>query len=37
MRDGILALDESYSIGMLESGINPEGDLITLGDNSQLG
>ena len=37
MRDDILALDESYSVGMLESGIDPEDDLITLGDNSQLG
>ena len=37
MRDGILALDESYSVGMLESGIDPEGDLITLGDNSLFG
>ena len=37
MRDDILALDESYSVGMLESGIDPEGDVITLGDNSQLG
>ena len=35
--DGILVLDESYSVGMLESGIDPEGDVITLEDNLQIG